>query len=71
MRNKWRNYILVKIGTGNVFEDGYAGMFIYILSILLMKFGQTYNDLSKYEDRLITFIENEDGSFKIENQLIQ
>ena len=32
-------HIICRPRTGNGFENGYAGMFTYILSILLMKFG--------------------------------
>lgn len=64
-------HIMCQPRRGNVFQDGYAGVYTYILSVLLEKFGWSYKDLSQYSDRLITFVENEDGSFKTRDQLIQ
>lgn len=64
-------HIICQPRRGNVFTDGFIDVYTYIFSILIEKFGWSYSEIRKNDDQLITFVENEDGSFKSVNQLVE
>lgn len=64
-------HIICQPRRGNIFSDGFTDVYTYIFSVLIEKFGWHYDDIRKDNDRFITFVENEDGSFRSFDQLIE